>query len=467
MCNEKQNIEEKRAEELELAHAAVAGDEKAWRRIYDETNQPLFNFLCYQTGDRDTARDLLQETYVTALGRLDTFQGPGSLLGWLRTVALRKCLDWRRRATRHLHKLAAFAREQASFTAYRRGGDVPRPGRRFSGGPGPPFPQATGRASPARTRGPAFRRNRRITRLRRGDRAGPSSPSMPESQGMAPAGRRTDSGFGCGRIFVMKRFLKKNKYQLEMREQEEIWRGIQQQTGRGPSPERRTGGFGLPAFGLTTLTAVVLLAAVWFSNQNAPEKIASQARNENPRIDTQVVEPLVEPAPPVEVAVVKPTPEPIGSLVEEKATQPEIPVAKGEPVVIAAQPEAGKPEASEPVATPGTKRPISSETFEKFAIESVEDALSKQAGVVSRAGELYVRGGRGEVDQDMGVAAEGPAAEALAKARAQAPLAGRQPMAGTPMHDQNIVPRKRPLEPATAGSVTGGTTAAQRRSRSS
>ncbi len=116
MSNEKQNIEEKRAEELELARAAVTGDEKAWRRIYDETNQPLFNFLCYQTGDRDTARDLLQETYVTALGRLDTFQGSGSLLGWLRSVALRKCLDWRRRAARHLQKLTAFAREQTSFT---------------------------------------------------------------------------------------------------------------------------------------------------------------------------------------------------------------------------------------------------------------------------------------------------------------------------------------------------------------
>ncbi len=41
---------------------------------------------------------------------------------------------------------------------------------------------------------------------------------------------------------------------------------------------------------------------------------------------------------------------------------------------------------------------VSSETFQKYAIDSVEDALSKQAGVVMRAGQLYVRGGRsGEV----------------------------------------------------------------------
>ena len=45
---------------------------------------------------------------------------------------------------------------------------------------------------------------------------------------------------------------------------------------------------------------------------------------------------------------------------------------------------------------------VGSETFQKYAIDSVDDALSKQAGVVSRAGELYVRGGRsGEVRMDM------------------------------------------------------------------
>ncbi len=41
---------------------------------------------------------------------------------------------------------------------------------------------------------------------------------------------------------------------------------------------------------------------------------------------------------------------------------------------------------------------VSGETFEKYAIDSVEDALSKKAGVVMRAGEIFVRGGRsGEV----------------------------------------------------------------------
>jgi RNA polymerase sigma-70 factor (ECF subfamily) len=109
--------EHNKQDDLELARAATGGDEQAWRRIYDGTNQQLFNFLCYQTGDRDAARDLLQETYVTALRRLNTYRGQGTLLSWLRAVGLRKCLDWRRRVSLRLRKLATFARENTSFAA--------------------------------------------------------------------------------------------------------------------------------------------------------------------------------------------------------------------------------------------------------------------------------------------------------------------------------------------------------------
>ena len=98
-------------QDLNLAQQASAGDENAWRQIYDRTHARLFNFLCYQTGDRDVARDLLQETYVVAFTRLDSYRGQGSLLGWLRKVALRKCLDWRRQVALRVRKMAALARD--------------------------------------------------------------------------------------------------------------------------------------------------------------------------------------------------------------------------------------------------------------------------------------------------------------------------------------------------------------------
>jgi len=50
------------------------------------------------------------------------------------------------------------------------------------------------------------------------------------------------------------------------------------------------------------------------------------------------------------------------------------------------------------VKSASSEQKIQAERFQRYAIDSVEDALSKQAGVVMRAGELYVRGGRsGEV----------------------------------------------------------------------
>ena len=57
-----------------------------------------------------------------------------------------------------------------------------------------------------------------------------------------------------------------------------------------------------------------------------------------------------------------------------------------------------------------TEREIGSEKFERYAIDSVEDALSREAGIIMRAGQLYVRGGRaGEVQTQIdGVSVDNP-----------------------------------------------------------
>ena len=72
----------------------------ALREIYEETCQPLFALLCFQVGDRDVAKDLMQETYVTALKKLPSYRGTGSLAAWLRVIAVRKSLDWHRTLSR-------------------------------------------------------------------------------------------------------------------------------------------------------------------------------------------------------------------------------------------------------------------------------------------------------------------------------------------------------------------------------
>ena len=57
-----------------------------------------------------------------------------------------------------------------------------------------------------------------------------------------------------------------------------------------------------------------------------------------------------------------------------------------------------------------TSREVGSEKFERYAIDSVEAALSREAGIIMRAGQLYVRGGRsGEVQTQIdGVSVDNP-----------------------------------------------------------
>ncbi len=89
-----------------LSERARQGDAAAWREIYDATCERLFAFLCYQVGDREEARDLLQDTYLRAFRRLETWRGEAPLGAWLRAIALGRALDWKRVALRRIQRTA-------------------------------------------------------------------------------------------------------------------------------------------------------------------------------------------------------------------------------------------------------------------------------------------------------------------------------------------------------------------------
>jgi RNA polymerase sigma-70 factor (ECF subfamily) len=90
--------------DMELAQRAARGEQESWRAIYDSTSDRLFSLLCGIVRDRDEALDLLQETYVQALRRIDSFRGEAPLEAWLRAIAVRKALDWRRSVLRRLRR---------------------------------------------------------------------------------------------------------------------------------------------------------------------------------------------------------------------------------------------------------------------------------------------------------------------------------------------------------------------------
>ena len=109
-------------EDRRLAERAAAGDERAWREIYDRTRDRLFALLSYQLGDRDEALDCLQETFVHAVRSIGRYSGRGSLEGWLAVIAIRRAADWKRRVRNSLRKMAPL--EEARVVATK---DAPEP----------------------------------------------------------------------------------------------------------------------------------------------------------------------------------------------------------------------------------------------------------------------------------------------------------------------------------------------------
>jgi RNA polymerase sigma-70 factor, ECF subfamily len=96
-----------------LSERARRGDPAAWRAIYESTCDRLFAFLCYQIGDRDEARDLLQETYLQAFRRLETYRGEAPLEVWLRSIAFGRSTDWKRVFLRRLKRTAPLEESNA------------------------------------------------------------------------------------------------------------------------------------------------------------------------------------------------------------------------------------------------------------------------------------------------------------------------------------------------------------------
>ena len=82
--------------ERRLVQRIKAGDESAFDLVYEAYRHRLFAFLYRMTRCRDTAEDLLEETWVRVVRRIDTLRDETRLRAWLFAVARRQFLSHRR-----------------------------------------------------------------------------------------------------------------------------------------------------------------------------------------------------------------------------------------------------------------------------------------------------------------------------------------------------------------------------------
>jgi RNA polymerase sigma factor (sigma-70 family) len=79
--------------DLPLVRALQAGDESALNDLIRKYQESLFRFICRYTGDEETARDILQETFVRLYFGVRRFKPRAKFATWLYSIALNLCRD--------------------------------------------------------------------------------------------------------------------------------------------------------------------------------------------------------------------------------------------------------------------------------------------------------------------------------------------------------------------------------------
>jgi RNA polymerase sigma-70 factor (ECF subfamily) len=111
----------KRVRDEWLALRCQAGDSGAFEDLCIEMERPLLYYASKLTGNRDTALDILQETWVRALAGIRKLKEPGSVRSWLYALVHSIAVDHirRKKTGRRIEDVFLETREdaeEASFT---------------------------------------------------------------------------------------------------------------------------------------------------------------------------------------------------------------------------------------------------------------------------------------------------------------------------------------------------------------
>lgn len=79
-----------------VIRAACAGDRQAHEAIYRSCQRPLYTLIRRLIPRTEIADELFQETFVEILRNIKAYSGTGAFGGWVRAIAVNKCLMYLR-----------------------------------------------------------------------------------------------------------------------------------------------------------------------------------------------------------------------------------------------------------------------------------------------------------------------------------------------------------------------------------
>jgi len=86
-----------------LVAACQDGDETAFRKLVEKTQEDVYNLAYHMLGTVQEAEDMTQEVYIRVWRSLSDFRGDAKFTTWLYRITTNTCLNRRRHFARRLH----------------------------------------------------------------------------------------------------------------------------------------------------------------------------------------------------------------------------------------------------------------------------------------------------------------------------------------------------------------------------
>jgi len=90
---------------VDLVARYRAGDADAFETLYRQHAARIYTLACRMAGSPEDGEDLLQEIFLQAHRKLDSFKGDASIGTWLYRLALNHCLDYVRSRQARMSKV--------------------------------------------------------------------------------------------------------------------------------------------------------------------------------------------------------------------------------------------------------------------------------------------------------------------------------------------------------------------------